>query len=162
LNNPKTLLKQEKHMNRQAHFTINSQARSVRRTCAKCGYFHETFEENCPDCGKPLQKVSTIRALGVLLVVVGTSLLGFMTWLSLWAYGTIANHSDSGSHFNGTAKDALFMIFVFGLVIAISLGATAGGLWQIIFGKRNKLIVFAVIGLGIAFAVSGLSVAFNK
>jgi len=90
-------------------------------------------------------------------------LLGFMSWLSFWVYGTIANPSSSSSHFNGTPKDALFMIFVFGLVIAISLGITAGGgLRQIVLGKRNKLIVFAVIGLGIAFAVTGLSVTVNK
>lgn len=140
----------------------DSGSESIRRTCPKCGYVRETAETNCHDCGKPLQKVSIIRTLGVVLVALGGSLLAFMGWLSFWAYGTIANPSASGSHFNGTAKDLFFMIFVFGLVMAIALGAIAGGFWQIVFGKRNKLIVFAVIGLGIAFAVTGLSVAINK
>ena len=140
----------------------DSRWKSIRRTCPKCGYIRETAETNRDDCGKPLQKVSTIRTLGVFLVVLGGSLLAFMSWLSLWAYGTISNPSSSGSHFNGTAKDALFMIFVFGLVISISLGVTAGGLWQIVFGKRNKLIVFAVIGLGIVFVATGFAVAVNK
>lgn len=149
-------------MNQPTQLMTNSQTQAVRRTCPKCGYIRETSEEKCADCGKPLQKVSTIRALGVFLVVLGGALFAFMSWLSLWAYGTIVHPSASGSHFNGTPKDMLFMIFVFGLVIAISLGATAGGLWQIVFGKRNKLIVFAVIALGIAFAVTGLSVAVNK
>ena len=149
-------------MKQQKQFMTDSQAQSVRRTCPKCGDIRETADEKCRDCGKPLQKVSTIRALGVFLVVLGGSLFAFMSWLSFWAYGTIANPSASGSHFNGTPKDMLFMIFVFGLVISISLGAMAGGLWQIVFGKRNKLIVFAAIILGIAFAVTGLSVAINK
>ncbi len=134
----------------------------IRRTCPKCGYIRETSETTCTDCGKPLQKVSTIRALGVLLVVLGTSLLVFMSWLSLWIYGTMANPSAAGSHFNGTPKDMLFIIFAFGLVISISFAVTAGGLWQIIFGKRNKLIVFAVFVLGIVFAVTGLAVAVKR
>ena len=134
----------------------------VRRTCPKCGYIRATGETNCADCGKLLQKVSTIRALGVFLVVMGTLLLGFMGWLSLWIYGAMSNTGSSGSRFNGSGSDTLFIVFVFGLVISISLAATAGGLWQIIFGKRNKLIVFAVLGLGIIFAVTGLAVAINK
>ena len=149
-------------MNQQTQIMTNSQSQTVRRTCPKCGYIRETSDEKCGDCGKPLQKVSTIRALGVFLVVIGGGLLGFMSWLSLWTYGTIAHPTASGSHYNGTPKDMMFMIFVYGLVMAIALGAMAGGLWQIVFGKRNKLIVFAVIVLGIAFVVTGLSVATNK
>ena len=140
----------------------NKQSKSARRTCPKCGYIRETAETNCPDCGKPLQKVSTIKILGVVLVALGGSLLAFMSWLSLWAYGTISNSSGSGSRFNGTAQDLVFMIFVFGLVMAIALGVTAGGFWQIVFGRRNKSIVFAVIGLGIIFAITGFAVAVNK
>lgn len=149
-------------MNQQIQFMTNSQSSAVRRTCPKCGYIRETADKNCADCGKPLQKVSTVRAIGIMLVLMGTALLGFMSWLSLWAYGTIANPASSSSHFNGTAKDLLFIIFVFGLVMAIGLGATAGGIWQIIFGKRNKLIVFAVAALGIVFAATGFAVIVSK
>ena len=149
-------------MNQPTQISNEMQSPLVRRTCPKCSDIRETAEKICAVCGKPLQKVSTIRILGVLLVVMGTSLLAFMSWLAFWTYGMIANPPASGSRFNGTPKDALFMIFVFGLVIAISLGATAGGLWQIIFGKRNKLIVFAVIGLGIVFVFTGFAVAFSK
>ena len=149
-------------MNQQKQTLSNPPSPTIRRTCPKCGDIRETGDLNCADCGKPLQKVSTVRILGAILVVIGISLLGLMSWLSLWAYGTVSNPSASGSHFNGSTNDLLFMIFVFGLVISISLAVTAGGLWQIVFGKRNKLIVFAVIALGIAFAVTGLSVALNK
>lgn len=149
-------------MNQQTQITANSQSPAVRQTCPKCGDIRETAEKNCADCNKPLQKVSTVRAIGVMLVVMGTVLLGFMSWLSLWAYGTIANPTSSGSHFNGSSKDMFFIIFVFALVMAISLGVTAGGIWQIIFGKRNKLIVFSVIGLGIIFAATGFAVILSK
>lgn len=56
----------------------------------------------------------------------------------------------------------MFIIFIFDLVISISLAAMAGGLWQIIFGKRNKLIVFAVLVFGVIFAITGLAVVVNK
>ena len=85
-----------------------------------------------------------------------------MGWLSLWIYGAMSNTGNSGSRFNGSPKDSLFIVFVFGLVISISLAATAGGLWQIIFGKRNKLIIVAVLGLGVIFVVTGLAVAMRK
>jgi predicted nucleic acid-binding Zn ribbon protein len=149
-------------MNQQTQTITDSGLISTHRTCPKCGYIRETAETNCADCGKPMQKVSTMKFLGVVLVALGGSLLAFMGWLSFWAYGTIANPSAAGSHFNGTAKDQVFMIFVFGLIAAIALGVTAGGFWQIVFGKRNKLIVFAVIVLGIVFVVTGLAVAVNK
>ena len=149
-------------MNQSTQISTDPHTPPVRRTCPKCGYIRATGETNCADCGKVLQKVSTIRALGVFLVVMGTLLLGFMGWLSLWIYGAMSNTGSSGSRFNGSGSDVLFIVFVFGLVISISLAATAGGLWQIIFGKRNKLIVFAVLGLGIIFAVTGLAVAINK
>ncbi len=146
-------------MNQQS---FNSQLPGIRQTCPKCGYIRETAETKCSDCGRRLQKVSTIRALGIFLVLLGTSLLGIIGWLSFWIYGIIANPSALGGRFNGTPKDMLFIIFVFGLVISISLAAMTGGIWQIIFGKRNKLIVFAVFVLGVIFAVTGLAVAVNK
>ena len=149
-------------MNNQTPSIADSALPTIRRTCPKCGYIRETAETKCADCGKPLQRVSTIRVLGVVLVVLGSVLLGIMSWLSFWIYGTMSNAGSSGSHFNGGPKDVLFIVFIFGLVISISLAATAGGIWQIIFGKRNKLIVFAVFGLGIIFLLTGFAVAFSK
>jgi phage FluMu protein Com len=141
---------------------LNAPSTAIRKTCPKCGYIRETAEIKCADCGKPLQKVSTIRILGVVLVLMGTSLLGIMVWLSLSIYGTMSNAGNVGSRFNGSPKDVVFIIFVFGLVISISLAVVAGGFWQIVFGKRNKLIVFAVIGLGIVFLLTGFAIAVNK
>lgn len=149
-------------MNQPTQTMTDSQAQPTRKTCPKCGDIRDTSETNCADGGKPLQKVSTIRILGVVLVVMGTALLAFMSWLSLWIYGTISNSSKIGSHFNGTPKDLLFILFVFGLVISISLAATAGGIWQIVFGKRNKLIVFIVLVLGFVFVATGFGVLVNR
>ena len=150
-------------MNQPTQVLNITQSPPVRRTCPKCGYIRATIEASCADCGKVLQKVSTVRVSGIFLVVMGTLLLGIMGWLSLWIYGAMSpTGNPSGSRFNGSGSDALFIIFAFGLVISISLAVTAGGLWQIIFGRRNKLIVFAVFGFGIIFAVTGLAAAMQK
>jgi len=105
-----------------------------------------------------------IRGLGVFLVVVGISLLAFMSWLSLWMYNAIAHSGTSaaGSRFNGGPKDVAFIVFVCGLVMLIGLAATVAGSWQIIFGRQNKLIVAAVVVLGLIFLGTGMAVSFME
>lgn len=150
-------------MNQSTQISTDSRAQPVRRACPKCGYIRETSETNCDFCGKLLQKISTVRISAVVLIVLGTLLLGIMSWLSLWIYGAMSpSGNPNGSRFNGSGSDALFIIFVFGLIISISLGVTTAGFWQIIFGKRNKLIVFTVAGLGIMFLITGLAVQMMK
>ena len=135
-----------------------SKTRAVRKTCPKCGYIRETSEPNCDKCGRVLQTVSGIRTRGVLSVVLGVALLAFMGWLSLWVYNTITEPTLPGStpRFTGGPEQIAFIVFGFGLVILIALAATIGGLWQIIFGKRNKWIVYLTILLGLVFIGTGL------
>jgi hypothetical protein len=53
----------------------------------------------------------------------------------------------------------LMMFGVFGLVTLFGVVALVTGLWQLIFGKRNKLLTWVVLGLGAVFVIGGL--AFN-
>ena len=135
-----------------------SEANAVRKTCPKCGYIRETSDLNCGKCGRVLQSVSGIRTRGVLSVLLGVALLAFMGWLSLWVYNAITEPTQPGStpRFTGGPEEIAFIVFGFGLVILIGLGGTIGGLWQIIFGKRNKWIVYLVIVLGLVFIGTGL------
>jgi hypothetical protein len=135
-----------------------SEANAVRKTCPKCGYIRETSELNCDKCGRLLQSVSDIRIRGVLSVLLGVALLAFMGWLSLWVYNAITEPTPPGStpRFTGGPEEIGFIVFGFGLVILIALAGTIGGLWQIIFGKRNKWIVYLVIVLGLVFIGTGL------
>ena len=136
----------------------------VRRTCPKCGYIRETTDTRCPDCGKTLQSVARIRALGVFSVILGIILLGVMGYLSWWIYNAITAPTPAGGspRFTGGQQDINFIIFVFGLVMIIGLVSLLGGLWQIIFGKRNKVLVYIIIGLGVVFMATGLLVSIAK
>lgn len=66
-------------MNQTTQLMTNSLPEPIRQTCTKCGYIREIADQTCADCGKPLQKVSTIRTVGVMLGVMGTALLAFMS-----------------------------------------------------------------------------------
>jgi hypothetical protein len=96
-----------------------------------------------------MRKTSTIRALGWLLVVLGGSLAAFMAWLALFVNRLIAQTDEPGAkaRFTGDASDAVFIYGIFGLVLALGLAFIVGGVWQIIYGRRNKSVVFVVLVL---------------
>ncbi len=151
-------------MNQPTQYLADAAPKAINRTCPKCKYIRATSEINCPDCGKVLQSVSKIRTLGVLLVASGLSLLAFMSWLALWMYNAISQTGKPGatSGFNGGEQEISFIVIVVGLVILIGLNATIAGFWQIVFGKRNKILVVTIMVLGIIFILTGLSVTTMK
>ena len=126
---------------------------AARRACPKCGSARATSETKCADCGRALQSVAKIRLLGVFQVVLGDALLAFMIWLASRMYDAAA-----ASKFTGDSQDELFIVFVFGLAMSVCLSAIAAGVWQIIFGKRNKLFALAVLLLlGLGFVGAGIA-----
>ena len=130
------------------------------RTCPKCRNVRETAEVICPVCGETLQSVARIKATGVFLVVVGFALLGFMICLSVWMANVILD--KTGATYRGGANDTAFIVFAFGLVMLISLNAVAAGIWQIVFGRRNKALVMTMAILGIGFAAAGFALVSSK
>lgn len=98
-------------------------AKLVRKSCYKCGYIRATSDQSCADCGKALESVSRIKITGVIQIIFGSILLIFMGWLAFWIL-----NSNSYNHFNGGANDVLFIVFIFGLIVSISLGVMSAGL----------------------------------
>jgi hypothetical protein len=136
-------------------------ANTRRRTCLKCGFIGDTTEAKCPACGGLMRATSTIRILGVVMIALGGFLITTMAVISLWAYNLIQQSSAPGTsaRFTGTKNQMLMMFGVFGLVTLFGVVALVTGLWQLIFGKRNKLLTWVVLGLGAVFVIGGL--AFN-
>lgn len=110
---------------------------------------------------KGIKSPATLRALGVVLVVLGGALMAGMVVLSWIMYGVINNTDPRAStKFNGSESDMLFMFAIFGLVFFIGLTSFVAGLWQIIFGKRNLVLVWIMLGLGGIFFIVGTAVRY--
>jgi hypothetical protein len=128
--------------------------------CGKCKF--ETGEPmgTCPQCGRTLSKTSTIRLLGWALVLPGGLLAAGMTVLTVNVARMMGNAGDpgAGSRFTGDAGEAAVILAVLGSVIALSLSFVAAGAWQIIFGRRNKLIIVAVLALAAVVYLLGRAV----
>ncbi len=134
--------------------------RTVRRTCPKCKNVRETAEVICPVCGESLQSVNRIRLTGGLLVVMGIALLAFVGWLAFWMLNAAAQTGKSAYH--GSSSQTSFIVFVVGLVILISLNATAAGIWQIVFGRRSRPLRISMAILGFGFLAAGFAAFLSK
>jgi hypothetical protein len=124
--------------------------------CEKCKYETPEMTNKCPQCGRPIRTSKQVRRLGWVLVIIGGFLTVFMAGLTVLILGIMTNPTQSSTHFTGTQEDALFMFGVFGLVGAIGLSSMAGGVWQIWYGKRNKVVGYVVLGLALVFLVIGI------
>jgi magnesium-transporting ATPase (P-type) len=105
---------------------------------------------------KGIKSPGTLRALGVVQIVLGGALMAGMAVLSWIMYGIINNNDPRAStKFTGTENDMLFMFAIFGLVFFIGLTSFVAGLWQVIFGKRNLILVWIMLALGGIFFIVG-------
>ena len=135
---------------------MNQQAiKTKHRICFKCGYEADTLEKKCPQCGRGMRTPTQNRILGFISVLCGIFLIGMMSFISFYMYGAINQTGKPGASakFTGTQNDILMIIAIFGLVIIFGFVALIAGLWQLIFGKANKLLVYLVLGLGLVFYV---------
>jgi len=110
-------------------------------SCMKCNFETTEAFTHCPQCGGLMFGSKRVRILGWLLVVIGAFLVIMMATVTVFLAADF-------SHFTRTAIQAVFMFFLFAVVIAFGLLALVAGAWQIKYGKRNKTIMF--IGLGVA------------
>ena len=78
-----------------------------------------------------------------------------MSALGIYLGSIIAQSGEPGetTRFTGGPQDVAFIVAIFGLVISFGLASMAGGLWQIIYGKPNRLVMVAM------FLVAGILVA---
>lgn len=139
-----------------------SNLNAIWRNCYKCGYEGHTPLTQCQRCGYRLKSANEIRWLGVVLVLCGVFLatvggglfilLGFVfTQAAQPGSIKVAKEMDDRSIF-------LIVVGVFALLIALGLTAIVAGIWQIFFGRRNKLLVYLFLGLVVAtFAVGGIA-----
>ena len=115
------------------------------------------YEKLCPRCHKRLHTRTEIRTLGGVLATLGTFLIVVMGAITIWSVGMVSNSGKPGStsRFTGT-KDQMYLMFaIFGFVLLFGFASLIAGLWQLVFGRRNMLLIYAILGLGALFLIGG-------
>ena len=126
-------------------------------SCPKCSFETTEALPRCPSCGSRLQSAKKVRILGGLLIAIGTFLVVSMSILGLYLGSIISNSNDPGAttRFTGGTQDVMFIVAIFGLVIAFGLASIAGGIWQIVYGKPNRKVIVAVFVIaGILYVIA--------
>ncbi|MDQ6787315.1 MAG: hypothetical protein M3033_10960 [Acidobacteriota bacterium] len=132
-------------------------AASKFRVCAKCGYEADTAETKCPQCGRNLQTKTKVKILGVVILVLGISIAAMMATI-MASLHIIFNQPDKLQNFTGTESDLNYITAILGSMFIVGVSFAVTGLWQIIFGKRNRILVW--LSLALILAVIVLSVLF--
>ncbi len=125
-------------------------------SCYKCGFQADTTASLCPQCNGLLQTSRSIRIRGSLLALCGGSLVLFMGYIGWWMLGAAINTSPLGPRFNGTMEQARMIAALVGIVIVFGLASFVTGVWQLAFGKRNRVFVWGVCSLAaLLFVLAG-------
>lgn len=127
------------------------------KTCFKCKYEGQTAEKLCPRCRKRLRTGTEIRTLGGVLAALGAFLVVMMGAITFFAIGLVSQSgkTGTGARFSGT-KDQMYIMFgIFGFVLLFGFTSLVAGLWQLLFGRRNMMLIYIILGLGVIFLVGG-------
>lgn len=82
-----------------------------------------------------------IRRLGWMAMASGWFLVVMVAFTALWV-------RFSDATWQGTAAQATYAITVGVLIAALGVVGISAGLWMIRHGKRNKVLTYAMVGLG--------------
>lgn len=127
------------------------------RICPKCRFEANTAETKCPQCGKVLITQTKLRTLGVVILLLGVFIALMMAIVTSNLYPALSQLNGS-SKFTGTETQAHQILAILGLTFAAGVSFSITGLWQIISGRRNRILVW--ISLLIILAVVVVSVIF--
>ena len=100
---------------------------------------HEPLRR-CPKCGRPIWTTLQFRLISSVLILCGL-------FLSAVGGGLIfisARASINGS-FEGGEAALVFIFGIFGVVLAFGLSVLAAGLWQVIFGRANRRLIYILL-----------------
>jgi hypothetical protein len=123
------------------------------RFCYKCHRPAGVSDVKCAHCGGVLRTKTTIRVLGGVLVFLGGFIAAMMAFVAVFMYGALAQ--TEARRFTGSETELLFAVGIIGLTFVVGLAFALAGVWQIIFGRRNTIIVWISVGLVIVLFVIG-------
>lgn len=70
-----------------------------------------------------------------------------MVYLLSWALAAFRTADPTGAKFNGDEQQKLVILGLFGVLFAFGLISFATGVWQVVFGRRSKPFVWAMVAI---------------
>lgn len=152
------LLSQNNIMNQNIYRINQNSPPPEFRSCFKCRFEGSIAQAVCPQCGKRLFTATNVRWRGFFLLLIGLFLSGFMAavafFVSLLLMNAV-NDPGSASRINGESSMLMMIYGIFGLVIVMGLTSMLMGIWQMIFGKRNRFLIWIFFALIILTLFAG-------
>lgn len=121
---------------------------AVIRTCHNywCNFTTREPLKKCPKCARPLLTAQTFRILGFVQAFLGGI-------LAVGAVGLTILVAPKLSTVKGGTGTIIFILGIFGLLLAVGLTFFSAGIWQAFFGRRNQSLITFVLALLIALAL---------
>ena len=105
---------------------------------------------DCPECGKKLRTSKNIRTRGVIQIVTGVLLVLMMAGLSIFIGVLVAKGANDPETAKKLADQRNFMLTIyafFGVLALFGLNGIVMGTWQVVTGRRNKVLMWAMFVL---------------
>jgi hypothetical protein len=118
--------------------------------CFKCRWEGRTFLPACPRCGRGLFSQTNVRVRGVLMTFLGLFLSGLMSVIAFFVTAFLiqtAKNPKNSAGFKGEEHLLIMIYLIFGGVIAMGVTMILAGLWQVIFGRRNMILIWIFFAL---------------
>jgi lysylphosphatidylglycerol synthetase-like protein (DUF2156 family) len=106
---------------------------------------HEPLSR-CPKCGRPIWTTNEFRVISSVLIFCGLFLSIVGGGLIFIFAGVVSNTDASrGTTFKGGEAMAIFIFGIFGVILSFGLSVLAAGLWQVIFGRANRRLIYILL-----------------
>ena len=135
------------------------------RQCFKCNFEGLGANITCPRCGKNhFLTAKNVRTRGTILVIVGLFLIaligGISIFLAVLLFGS-ANQTPEGTRRVQEAMPMLLVVYgLFALLIAFGLNSLISGIWMLVTGRRNRVMLWVMWGLLALLGIAAILVRF--
>lgn len=132
--------------------------------CDTCKSKTEVYENRCQLCHQERQDQRKVRIGGAALTIIGLIIIGMMSFIINLINHTIAQSKDprATTKWNASPDDTNLIMTVLYVVLAFGVSGLIAGLWHLVTGKRNKILLFAMIGLGVALTIGAKIIVLSK
>ena len=135
-------------------FSISEPTRGV---CGTCGSETELVENDCHLCTRLRAKEKNVRVGGALLTAIGLIVIVMMSVVI-----NAVSRMSSASRSNASGRDPDVITGILYFVVAYGIVALAAGLWHLVTGRVNKVLLYSMLGAGTVLGIGAQLIAMSK